>query len=476
MKKIIHILQTTFEKELVFVVGGAVRDRYIKKETFDIDLVLKSNPLNFYEKLAKKVGGHGFVLDSDRKVIRITVDGFQIDISQAQGKNFEADLDRRDFSINALSVPLSKWTSSRWKEFIVDRHSGLKDLQKKIIRQISSNIYVEDPLRLLRAFRFAGELGFQIDALTLNRISKDKKLIKKSSPERVREEFLKMFSTEKSYSLFVLLEKTGLLSVIWPEANRLRACGHSYYGNQGVLKHTLDSLKLLEELFTKISSWFPKAAKKIKEHLNEHLSQFPRFAHLKWAIFMHDFGKPKTAQLIDGRLRFFEHEHVGADMVLKMADRFRWSQEETNRYSKLVRNHMRPGNLATHSEITDKAIHRFFKDLGDDGIGMLLVSLADHLSYLSPAQRRKRNSAHELATCLMVKKYYSQREVIIPPKIITGYDIMKLLNIKPSPVIGQIMSDVTEAQSEGKIRNKNEGLQFIKNNSSKYLDMLTKLA
>jgi putative nucleotidyltransferase with HDIG domain len=220
-------------------------------------------------------------------------------------------------------------------------------------------------------------------------VTRDRKSLSKSAPERIREELLKMFETPNAHTQLVAMENAGLLEVFFKEAIALRKTAPKHYGKGGVLKHTLDSVKHFELVVASLKSWFPWAHKKINSYLSESYAGYSRRAHGKWALLLHDIGKPATEEFRDGRLRFFEHEHVGAEAVIKLATRFRWSGEETSRYARLVRNHMRPGNLAAHGAVTDKAIHRFFRDLEDDAISMLLVSLADHLTYLSPKQFKK---------------------------------------------------------------------------------------
>jgi hypothetical protein len=152
--------------------------------------------------------------------------------------------------------------------------------------------------------------------------------------------------------------------------------------------------------------------------------------------------------------------HISASLLESVL--WNWRGEETSRYARLVRNHMRPGNLAAHGEVTDKAIHRFFRDLEQDAISMLLVSLADHLTYLTSKQLKRRNSPHERTTIKMIRAFYRQRTKVIPPKILNGYDIMKAFKLKPSPLIGELLNELKEAQSEGKIHTKEDGLAFLK--------------
>jgi tRNA nucleotidyltransferase/poly(A) polymerase len=446
-----------------YVVGGAVRERLLGMPSSDYDLVIASDPANISKSLAGKLGGSSFCLDAEHGISRVALSGqFHIDLAKRQGDSQDADLDRRDFTVNALAVPLNYWLSNQWKKHIVDRHNGLNDLAKKTIRIVSSDTFVDDPLRLLRAYRIAAQLGFSIEPKTRRLIQKNKKLLKRVAPERVREEMLKMFSTPNAYLTVKEMDKDGFLDVVFPEAATLRRCATGYYGKGGVLKHSIDSIGCYEDVIKKLSSWFPRVHKKIREHLRESVSGHPRSAHLKWALLLHDLGKPATAKMRDGRLRFFEHEHAGANDVLKMASRYRWSNMEASRYERLVRNHMRAGNLANHDVLTDKAIHRYFRDLADDGIGMLLVSLGDHLTYVSPKMRGKKRTSHEKVTVQMINRFYTAREKVLPPKLLNGNDVMKTFRLEPSPYIGELLQAITDAQTDGKVKTKDDALAFLK--------------
>ncbi len=445
-----------------YVVGGAVRERLLNRGISDYDLILPSDPTLVAQRFAAKMGGTAFPLDLENGISRVAFPGnIHIDLAKRQGKDRDEDLDRRDFTVNALAVPLHRWLDAKWKDAIIDRHDGLKDLKKKSLRAISKKIFKEDPLRVLRAFRLGAQLGFAIDKQTRTLIKRDAKLLKRCAPERVRDELMKIFSTGDAYAVMNDMNSLGVLDVVFPEAVKLRKCAPAYYGKGGVLKHSLDSIGCYEDVVRTLAKWFPRVHKKVREHINEPIGGYARSAYLKWALLLHDVGKPATAKMMGGRLRFFEHEHVGAGDVQKMAMRYRWSNTETVRYERLVRNHMRPGNLASHGEVSDKAIHRFFRDLEDDGISMLLVSLGDHLTYLSPKQRGKKKSEHEQTTVLMVNRFYTSREKILPPKILNGHDVMKTFGLPPSPYIGELLEAVTDAQSEGKVKTKEDALAFL---------------
>ncbi|MCG3203378.1 MAG: CCA-adding enzyme [Elusimicrobia bacterium] len=449
-------------KKTIHVVGGAVRNRLLGRPILDIDFTLPVNPQPLAEKVAQNLGGTCFTMDMERGIVRVALkNGVHLDFVKWQGKTLAEDLDRRDFSLNAMAVPLGHWITPQWKNHIIDRHNGLSALNKRLMHPLSSRVFKEDPLRLLRIFRIAAELKFNISPGTLRLIKSYAPLIKRPAPERKREEILRLFSTPNAHAQLVLMEKTGLLDEIFPEAKSLRKTAPKHYGKGGVLKHTLDSIKCFEEILAD-PSWFRGFNDKLKTVLNEKISGHPRMAHCKWGLLLHDIGKPETMKVLKGRLRFFQHEHVGAAKVKKMTPRFRWSSNEVNRYENYVRHHMRAGSLAATGDASDRAIHRYFRDLGEEAVAMLLISLGDHLTYLTSAQRKKRNSPHEKLTLHMLRRFFQQREKVLPPKILTGHDIMRNFKLPPSPLIGALLSDLNEAQAGGKISTKNQALSYLK--------------
>lgn len=451
------------EANNLHIVGGAVRDRLLGRRDPDIDLSLPSDPESTARRLAEAFGASAFPIDAERGVWRVVVGGGpQIDLARYQGDTFAADLDRRDYTINALAVPLADWLRPTWRRKIVDRHDGRRDVGARRIRLVKKSAIREDPLRILRAFRQAAELGFSIDHATLDAIRKGRRGLAAVSPERIRDEMLKMFATPNTHEQIVSMDAVGIWDVLMPEFRALRRTAHAYYGPQGVLAHTFDTVRDIEEILAKLKTWFPRVHAKVRRYVDAPAGAYPRRAQLKWAGLLHDIGKPATAKVIDGRMRFFEHEHVGADIVAGMGSRFRWSTEETRRYARLVRNHMRAGNLAAQGDLTDRAIHRFFRDLGDDAIAMLLVSLGDHLTYLTPAQRRRRATPHERLTIRMVNAYYTRRQKVLPPKLVNGNDVMKAFGLKPSKLVGTLLKELEDAQSGGEVKTREEALAFLK--------------
>ncbi len=490
-----------------YLVGGALRDCLIGRPSLDIDIALPLYGSAIRIKssaIAKALSAVSFPLDEKNNIYRIVIrekdagTQKQIDLSAFQGADINQDLLRRDFSVNAMGYPLR--TGSKFKtlnsklkilnlkngmritginaKLIVDPCAGKRDIQLKTVRLAGENAFQEDPLRMLRAFRIAAELGWTIHPETLKQISKDKKLLKTSAPERMHYELMRLLEMPKSSFWLEEMDKAGLLAEIFPEIERQRLCAQVYYGKGGVLKHSILVVKRMEYLLSSIKKIFPHIYRKISAYENEK-------SILKLAALLHDIAKPARAKIIGKRLRFFGHEEYGAKMAEKTMEKLRFSRAHINLVSKLIRHHLRPGNLSANQYISDKAVYRFFRDTGQEGIALLLLCWADHTSYLSDSQL----ASVEKKACeeplpvpeggfpdtgtektlryiqvinKMLTMYFKEKPKIIPEKLINGNDVMSILGIPESPVIGKILERVRSAQAGGKITGRREALQFIK--------------
>ena len=452
-------------KKPLYLVGGFVRDLIRNRSTLDIDLATSQDPSRLGRLISQKLKGTVFPLDSERGIHRVQLkNGAHLDLARFRGPTLEKDLLARDFTVNAMALPLSNKTlrTANIVPWVIDPTGGLKDLRAKTIRAVSKRSITDDPLRILRAFRIAAELGFKIEKKTCLLIHKDRRLIHRVAKERIREELLRLFEVPSSFGFLSLMDRAGVLRELLPEIATMEKTAPAYYGKGGVWKHSMESFALLEEVFRNLPKLFPRCHKPLRHYLEEPISGHPRYAVLKLSELLHDLGKPKTARLIKGRLRFFGHEDVGAGMARKALEKLRFSSEEAIRTAKIVQAHMRPGNLAGQPVITDKAIFRFFRDLGDDAVGALLVSHADHLTYVSPRQRFKWKTPHERLTRKMIDRYYLENEKVTPKRLIDGHAIMKTFFLKAGPLVGEILSAVREAQALGQISTRSQAFAWIK--------------
>lgn len=463
----------------IYLVGGPVRDGLLGRAFKDWDFACR-DAQRVARAAAKRLKARFIVLDDQNLIYRVVVPGPEgtrtLDFAQLQGKSIEEDLRRRDFTVNAMAQVIDS-------EEIIDPCGGRKDLKAKVIRAVSEEAFRSDPLRLLRAFRFSVQLEFAIDSKTLLWIRRHARLLgyppapkASGSPvvarERVREELLRLFSQPTAGSGVRAMDEAGLLEVILPDMEPCRRTAISFYGRGGVMKHSLETVEQLDWILTSLEESSSKGRpayfenSEVRQHLQAYLAAplgaFPRSAWMKFAGFVHDIGKPATAKRIGGRLRFFGHEDVGADIVRGLGEGLRLSRQENHALSSWVRHHMRLGNLAAASGVSDKAVARYFRDLSDEGLGMILVSLADHYSYLGRRLWGKGRDRVEITAARMLESFVVQREKLLPKKLVNGHQLMKKFRLKPGPMIGTLLEHLADAQAEGVVKTSKDAFAFAK--------------
>ena len=476
-----------------WLVGGAVRDAALGRAFSDLDLAVPPSP-DFERraaKLAKALDAALFPLDEENRVFRLTGRGpepLQIDIAPFQGAGLGADLRRRDFTVNAMALKLEPGTplkaSAKTGAFslkldrkaVTDPCGGLKDAAARRLRPCSPGVFREDPLRLLRAFRLASELGFSLPPALLKAVKAEAALITGSAPERIREELLRLLENPLSHAWLALLHKAGLLCAVFPELAPLEKCAVVYYGRGGALKHTFLVVERMDELCANMPAWLP-GHKKIRERLPE-----PRL--LKLAALLHDVAKPPKAAMIDGRLRFFGHEEFGAVMAEKIMERLRFSRDEIRLVAKIIGMHLRPGNLASNDFISDRAMFRFFRSAGEHTLALLALSWADHSSYVSAAQLQKLRPKLEdepaplppgtaynspkktlrfiQALHLLIRVFLKKDPNRSAARLADGRDVIKILGIPEGPKVGEILERLRLLQFEGRVKTRDQALKAIK--------------
>ncbi len=474
----------------IFLVGGSLRDLLLGRKTKDFDLVPEGDAERFARDFAREVRGSFVLLDDKNRIYRVVKQKisrkkdkqtFNLDFSQMRGKKIEDDLLLRDFTIDAMALRLDEIEGSfrtlrrpkSLDRLIIDPSGGIRDLKNKKVRRTSRKIFDDDPLRLLRGYRLAATLEFTIEKKTEDEIKKKVNLIKRVARERIRDELFKILASPQSHLFFRRLHRIGLLQRIVPEIEIMKERRENYYHREGLWGHSLETLKSLEEILANLVKLFPRTRGKIMAHLDEKIfGEVERKSLLKWAAIFHDIGKPETVRREKGRVRFFGHEEAGTSLVTEIMERLKFSNKASKIVQKTVEHHMRPGNLSEAPRLTDRAIHRFFRDLSEDGVDTLLLSLADRYSYRKILPERNRKLAieagrkamkkQEAIVRKMLKKYYYHKEKILPEPLLRGDEIMESFNIPQGPVIGKLLKSVREAQAEGKLKNREEALQFLK--------------
>jgi tRNA nucleotidyltransferase (CCA-adding enzyme) len=419
-----------------YLVGGCVRDLVLKREPKDWDVttsarpeeIQKIFPESVYENEFGTVGVKTGSEEGELKVVEVTtfrIEGKYTDKRHPDQVDFartiEEDLNRRDFTVNALAFDLGK------KGEIVDFFDGIGDLKKKLVRAVGDphRRFEEDALRLVRAVRFATELGFEIEKETADAIRDKAGLLEVIAKERIRDEFTKIIMASRAADGVVMLEDLGLLKFIMPELREGIGCGQNKHHIYTVFDHLLRSLNYAAE---------------------KNYSFVVRLAAL-----LHDVGKPKTKAGDGINSTFYNHEAVGARMTLKILDRLRFSKEVVEKVTHLVRFHFFYYNVG---EVTEAGVRRFLRRVGPENVGDLIkVREADRIGSGTP-KAVPYKLRHLLFMIDKVKK-----DPIHPKMLkLNGEDVMKILKIEPGRKIGQILAILLEEVLDDKGKNEKKYL------------------
>lgn len=450
-----------------YVIGGFVRDLHLKRDSKDIDIVAvgkgrgdKTVGISLAEAVAKRLNLHVHVFknfgtaqikfeDLDIEFVGARKESYNRDSRKPVVENgtLKDDQDRRDFTINALAISLNADDYGT----LLDPFGGIADMEKKIIRTpLDPDItYSDDPLRMMRAIRFATQLNYTIEKKSFDSISKNKERIKIVSKERIIDELNKIIAAKVPSVGFKLLFDSGLLKLIFPEMVALHGVdvikGHAHKDN---FYHTL---QVLDNVCTRSENLW-----------------------LRWAAILHDIAKPATKRFEEGHgWTFHGHEDRGARMVPKIFTNLKLPLDSKMKYvQKMVQLHLRPIVLAK-SEVTDSAVRRLLFEAGDDIEDLMMLCESDITS--KQEERVKRYLKNFELVRVKLKEIEEKDHIRNWQPPVTGEDIMNAFNIRPNIQVGNIKNVIREAIIDGIIPNerkaawelmieagKNEGLEIVK--------------
>jgi poly(A) polymerase len=451
--------------DTIYLVGGSVRDLLITNQLFkDIDLMMPAGSESVARSFAAKINGSFFFLDEDRRITRVikkTDDAvLQFDFTNFEGPDLFADLGRRDFTMNAMALELREFLRTGALDNVIDLFGGREDVRNKVIRLTKPEVLDDDPLRSLRAVRFAAALGFTIDAGTQEQIRSRAALVSRSAPERIRDEFFQVLSQRGAHAYLSLLDSLGLLPQLLPELEALRGFAPGRYHVHDVRTHSIKATGHVDGVLKDLPNIAPDHADRILAHLDELLEQLvPRKAALRFACLLHDIAKPETFAEENGHIHFYHHDGIGAAKAKETCRRFRLSRDTEELVTGVIRQHMRLFNLSTPGGPSRNALYRYCRDMGDGMPESLILAQADARATFDIMPKELfTDTERPMGTVL---SYYYEKFLKAEAKpLVTGRDLIAR-GFAPGPRFREILDDIREQQAAGMIQDRKDALEHL---------------
>jgi poly(A) polymerase len=446
----------------VYLVGGTVRELLLGREIHDLDLAVSRQALDVARALATALGGTFVLLDETERSARVVWQGLDLDLTEFRASDLVGDLRKRDFTLNAMAIDLQALFRPAPPE-IIDPWGGRRDLAAGRLQLLLPENFLQDPVRLMRAFRFAATHGFALTPEVQAAIRQYGPAIAGIPGERIHQELFRLLGAPRAYPVLRQMEALGFLTRIFPELADMKGVLQNGYHHLDVFEHSLTAVAQLETVLAAPVAFFQAAA----GYVADYARQDKKAALLKLAALFHDAGKPPTREFREDqdRYTFYHHERLGVEIFQGVAARLRCSQEETRTVTRLIDLHMRPFLLLPDyrlGKLSQRALGRFIKAGRPELPGVFLLAMADSLAgqgALKPPE------AEAVLAEFCDQVYFFLKDRVEPleqrPRLLTGDDLIQELNLKPGPEFRQYLTAVEEAALEGRIYNRNQAIALV---------------
>ncbi|HMK09429.1 MAG TPA: HD domain-containing protein, partial [Anaerolineales bacterium] len=435
-------------------------------------------------RLANELGADYFDLDATRRTGRLlltTAPGRRstFDFASLRGGDLPQDLAGRDFTVNAMAIRLE---AGALVGALIDPLGGANDLRRRSLRPCSDTAIADDPVRAVRAVRLAAQLNCRIDPDAIGQIHRARGDLGRVSPERLRDELFRLLEEPAPGASLRSLDQLGLLSELVPEVDDLRGLAQPAPHAFDAFEHSLATVDRLSAIIGLVTGRSGRSeAKDLAEaaalaqlgvyqtRLAEMLDFAPSFGRprrclLLWTALLHDSGKGRSRSVdAEGRIRFFGHETVGSRLAVEVSRRYRLSTVELAEVEMVVLHHMRPEWLEAQGEPTRRAVYRFYRATESTGPLVVLLSLADlQARYIPPVPAPIWERRVTTAGRLLQAWFDERQQVVMPPLLLTGDEIMRLRGLGPGPQVGRLIEALREAQAEGEVVDPDQAEAFVR--------------
>ena len=383
-------------------------------------------------------------------------DGWLIDVTPMQGERIEDDLALRDFTVNAMAMPLFGGP-------LVDPFEGERDIRERTLRLVAPDAYERDRLRPLRLVRFATELGFDVDPQTASLTRDWGPRVVEAAGERVFAELRRIVVAPRAADGLRLASELNVLGAVLPELDALHGVEQSQFHHLDVYDHTIEVLTSLAAIDANLADYFPDDAQELRALLDEPLAdELTRGQALRFAALLHDIGKADTRRLTDsGRVTFIGHDALGADMVRKIAARLRMSEKLREFLAQITRHHLVLGFLVHERPLSQRAVYRYLKLCSPVEVEVTLLTCADRLATRGKNADAAIEAHLDLARQLMSAALRWRADG--PPRApLRGDELAHELGIEPGPDLGRLLAELEEASYAGEVTTADQAVEYAR--------------
>jgi poly(A) polymerase len=446
------------EVDQAWIVGGALRDALLERPVLDVDLAVGADttPAEVARAVGRAAGAPVFPLSEQFGAWRVVGQGWLCDVAPLQGASIEEDLALRDFTMNAMALPLSGGA-------LVDPHGGERDIAARMLRMVAPDAYARDSLRPLRLVRFATELDFRPEEQTAEATRRWAPTVTGAAGERVYSELRRIVIAPRVVEGIELARELGVLRAVLPELDALQGVEQSHFHHLDVYAHTLEVLRSLLDLEQRLPEFFPDTHERLRAVLDEPLAdELTRGQALRFGALLHDIGKLPTRSFTEGgRVTFIGHDKVGAGMVRGICERLRTSERLREYVAALTHHHLVLGFLVHQRPLSRRTVYRYLKRCSPVEVEVTLLTCADRLATRGRNADEAIGKHLDLARELMAAALAWRAQG--PPKPpLRGDELARALQIEPGPELGRLLAALEEAGYAGDVTSADQAVEYAR--------------